>query len=88
MRETRKGTYKFYKGSYFIVFYDKTDENLEYMFDNVRDILKFMKVPVTRGNVCRVNNEIYRALKTDTHFIRFLDGQILRVHLVDIKEDK
>lgn len=82
MREVRKGTFKYYKGSFFIVFYDKTDEWVRYIFDNVRDILKFMGKPITRQNVNLINNELYRALKTDTKFTRFLTGEVLRVYII------
>lgn len=88
MREIRTGTHKLYKGSYFIVFYDKTDEYLKYMFDNVRDILAFQNKPLTRANINRVNVELYRALKTDTHFTRFLDGNVLRVHLINLDNEE
>lgn len=86
MKEYRKGTHKYYKGSFFIVFYDKTDEWLLYIFDNVREILQFMRKPLTRQNVNIINNEIYRALKTDTHFTRFLTGEVMRVYVM--REDK
>lgn len=85
MKEVRRGTFRYYKGSFFIVFYDKTDEYLRYMFDNVRDILTFMKKPITRQNVNIINNELYRALKTDEHFTRFLTGEVLRVYIVKTK---
>lgn len=85
MKEVRKGTFKLYKGQFVIVFYDKTDEYFMYMFDNVRDILTFMKRPITRTNVNLVNNELYRALKTDTHFTRFLTGEVLRVYIIKTK---
>ena len=88
MREVRSGTFKLYKGSFFIVFYDKTDEWLQYMFDNVRDILKFMGKPITRQNVMIVNNELYRALKSETHFTRFLTGEVLRVHIIKTKKEE
>lgn len=88
MREVRNGTFKLYKGSFFIVFYDKTDEWLQYMFDNVRDILKFMGKPITRQNVMIVNNELYRALKSETHFTRFLTGEVLRVHIIKTKKEE
>ena len=88
MREVRSGTFKLYKGSFFIVFYDKTDEWLQYMFDNVRDILKFMGKPITRQNVILVNNELYRALKSETHFTRFLTGEVLRVHIIKTKKEE
>lgn len=77
---------KLYKGQYFITFYDKTDEVLLHLFDNVRDILKFMGKPVTRTNINAVNVLLYRALSTETHFTRFLTGQTMRVHLIDVNE--
>lgn len=73
---------RYYKNSYFIVFYDKDDENLVYMFDNTREILNFIGKPVTRKNVLLLNTEIYRALKTDTHLTRFMNGEILRVYII------
>ena len=78
----RRGTHKQYKGSYFIVFYDKTDEYLLYMFDNVREILAYMHRPITRQNVNIINNELYRALKSETHITRFLNNEILRVYII------
>lgn len=82
MAEPRRGTFKYYKGSFIISFYDKTDEYLMYMFDNVREILKFMGRPITSANVRLINNELYRALKTENHFTRFLTGEVLRVYLI------
>ena len=71
-----------YKGKYFLVFYDKTDEELLYIFENVRDILKFMGKEITRQNVNRINVELYRALRSDEHFCRFLTGEVLRVYMI------
>lgn len=87
MKEVRSGSFKQYRGKFFIVFYDKTDEWLKYMFDNVRDILTFMKRPITRQNVNIINNELYRALKTDTHFTRFLTGEVLCVHIIKTSDE-
>ena len=84
MLESRQGTHKLYKGHFFIVFYDKHDESLLYMFDNVREILKFRKLPITRQNVNTINVELYRALQTDTHFTKML-GHLLRVYIIDTK---
>lgn len=72
----------FYKNKYFLVFYDKTDEDLIYMFDNVRDILKFMKKPITRQNINLINVELYRALSSKEHFCKFLTGEVLRVYII------
>lgn len=78
----QRNTRSLYKGHFFLVFYDKSDENLKYMFDNVRDILKFMGQEVTRLNVNRVNVELYRALSSKEHFCRFLTGEVLRVYMI------
>lgn len=89
MRATRSGPHKFYKGKYFIVFYDKTDERLMYMFDNIREILKFQKKPITRENVNKINVELYRALKSVEHFCTFLiKGEALRVYMIDATEEE
>ena len=84
----RKGSHSMYKGRYFIVFYDKTGENLLYMFDNVREILKFQGKPLTRQNINYVNVRLYRALKTDTRFVTFLTGEVMRVYIFDENEEE
>lgn len=73
---------KLYKNKYFLVFYDKTDEDLMYMFDNVRDILKFMGKSLTKQNINLINVEIYRALSSKEHFCRFLTGEVLRIYII------
>lgn len=84
MIEVRQGTHKLYKGHYFIVFYDITDEVMMYMFDNVRDILKFLNRPITRNNIIEVNTVLCKALKTDSHITRLLN-EPLRVYIIDTK---
>lgn len=81
-KSTHQNTRSLYKGRFFLVFYDKSDENLKYMFDNVRDILKFMGQEVTRLNVNRINVELYKALSSKEHFCRFLTGEVLRVYMI------
>ena len=77
---------KFYKRRFLIVFYDKTDEIFRYMFDNVREILKFQNRECTQQNIKQVQVELYRALKSKEHFTRFLTGEVMRVYIIDIKE--
>lgn len=85
---TRDGPHSNYKGRYFIVFYDKTGEHVLHIFDNVREILKFQGRPITRQNVNDVNVRLYRALKSDTHFVTFLTGQVMTVYIFDINEEE
>lgn len=86
MKEFRNGTHKLYKGNSFITFYDKTDERILYMFDNVREILKFQKKECNRTNVNRINVEIYIALKRKGHFTRFLNGTLMRLYIINLDD--
>ena len=79
---------KLYKQKYFIVFYDKTDTNLKYMFDNVEEILKFQQKEITRQAKNLINVELCRALKTDSHFTRFLTGEVLRVYIIEAEGEE
>ena len=79
---------KLYKGKYFIVFYDKNDERLLYLFDNVKEILKFQKKEINTYNARLLNIELYRALKSDEHFITFLTGEVMRVYIITDKEEE
>lgn len=79
---------KLYKQKYFIVFYDKTDTNLKYMFDNVEEILKFQQKKITRQAKNLINVELCRALKTDSHFTRFLTGEVLRVYIIEAEGEE
>lgn len=73
---------RLYKDRYFLVFYDKHDEELLYLFDNVRQILKFMGKEITRQNVNVVNNELYRAFRRNGNYTRFLTGETMRVYMI------
>ena len=79
---------KLYKQKYFIVFYDKTDTDLKYMFDNVEEILTFQQKEITRQNKNLINVELCRALKTDSHFTRFLTGEVLRVYIIEAEGEE
>lgn len=79
---------KLYKSKYFLVFYDKTDEDLRYMFDNVREILEFMGKEYNSRNVSNIYVNLYMALRSEEHFITWLvPGEVLRVYLIDAMID-
>lgn len=79
--------YKYYRNKYFIVFYDKEDERLLYMFDNVREILQFQKKPLTKRNIRLINLNLYRGLKQEDHLVKFLTGQLMKVYIIDIEDE-
>ena len=75
-----------YKGKYIICFYDKTGERLLYMFDNIKEILCFQRKEINDTNTNLIAVELYRALKTDTHFVKFLTGEVMQVYAINVEE--
>lgn len=78
----------FYKGHHIICFYDKTGENFINYFDNVRQIIIHRGLTLSRTRINQFNVELYRALRSETHHTKMLDGKNLyTVWLADIDDD-
>lgn len=86
-REPRTGSRDYYRGKFFIVFYDETDEIMMHMFNNVREILAFQCKEVTRTNVNLINVELVRALKREGRDCWFLTGEHMKVYLITTEEE-
>ena len=78
---------KYYRGKYYIVFYDKTDEELVYLFDNPREICKQLGWEVNRRNVNTVNVNLFRALKRPDHTTHLFRGKCYRVYIFELDEE-
>ena len=80
---------KLYKNKYLISFYSEDGEDFRYCFNNVKEILKFKKMPITEKNVRDMNITIYNILKKgkENNKCRFLTGETLRLYLVDMYEE-
>lgn len=87
MEDKRLGSFDFYKTHYIICFYDETDEYLEYIFDNCKEILQFMGKEVNRQTLNVLNVRIYRALKNNS-IVRFLNNKKLRIHIIDMEDEE
>lgn len=85
--KVRKGSHSLYHGRFFLVFYDESDEQLLYIFDNCREILKFQNKEITRENINAINFYLFKALSRENHYCRFLTGKPMRVYLIDIKDN-
>lgn len=83
----RRGTHKQYKGKYFIIFYNEEDWPI-HIFNNVREILEFMKKPLTRQNINLINVELYRALKNEEPYTQFLTGKRMKVYIIDCEDEE
>ena len=77
---------KLYKKKYIISFYDENDETLLYVFDNIREILKFKKMEITKNNINSITTQIYKALQRDNHNCKFLTGKLMKCYIIDINE--
>ena len=75
---------KLYKKKYIICFYDIDTEVLLFVFDNVRDILKFQKKELTRQNINVINVELYRTLRRKDKTTKFLNGKLMEICIVDV----
>lgn len=87
MLPLEKEKVKLYKHKYIIAFYDVTDEVLLYIFDNVREILEFQNKEITRQNINLINVELYNALQRKDNLCRFLNGEFMRVYIIDMEND-
>lgn len=66
----------------FVIFYDTVDDLPVAMFDNVREILEYRKLPPTKSNYDLTMVELYRALKRPSHYTEML-GRPMTVYLID-----
>lgn len=90
MEERNYKRWNYYKGKYFIVFYDQDGENFINMFNNIREILEYRGEKLTRQNLMRINVELYRSLKSKNHYTRMLsknNSELQTVFIVDINDE-
>lgn len=78
---------KLYKNRYVILFYEKDDDTLKYMFDNVRQICKALKWEINRRNLNIIQVNITRSLRRKSHKTYLFRGQCLRVYIVDVCDE-
>ena len=50
-KKIKQSAKSLYKGRYFLAFYDKSDEELLYIFNNIEEILRYKKEEITAQDV-------------------------------------
>ena len=78
---------KYYKGKYFLVFYDESDEELLYLFDNVNQLCDHLKLERTKRNINNLNVQLFHALRSDTHFFKMDSHEICRVYMISADDE-
>ena len=78
-----KGSEFWKQNNQFVIFYDVKNDFPVAMFDNVREILDWRKLPQTKANYDLIMVELYRALKRQSHYTEIL-GRPMTVYLIDI----
>lgn len=78
---------RLYKKKYIVAIYDRDDETLRYLFDNLTEMCKTLGWEVNRKNMNRIQVNMYRALKRPDHRLNLFRGQGYRVYIIDITED-
>lgn len=83
---------RYYRGKFFIVFYENDDETFFRCFDNVREILKYQReemkkdIEINQKTVRTLNIALYHALRREDHTTHMLGGT-KRVYIVDTTEE-
>lgn len=88
LKKPQQKKVKYYKSKYFIVFYDKNDEDYIISFDNISDICRYKKLDVTQSNIQCIKNLLWSAFKKPDHRTRMLDGRLMHVYLVDVYDNE
>lgn len=78
---------RLYKKKYIIAIYDRDDETLKYLFNNLTEMCKELGWEVNRKNMNRIQVNMYRALKRPDHRLNLFRSQGYRAYIVDITED-
>jgi hypothetical protein len=78
---------RLYKKKYIIAIYDRDDETLKYLFNNLTEMCEALGWEVNRKNMNRIQVNMYRALKRPDHRFNLFRGQGYRVYIVDIIEN-
>lgn len=78
---------RLYKDRYVILFYERDDDTLKYMFDNVRQVCKELKWELNKRNLNIIQINITRSLRRKNHQTNLFRGQCLRVYIVDVCDE-
>ena len=78
---------KLYKKKYIIAIYDRDDETLKYLLNNLTEMCEALGWEVNRKNMNRIQVNMYRALKRPDHRFNLFRGQGYRAYIIDITEN-
>lgn len=86
----KNGAANYYKGRYYISFYeeDDGDERFYAGFNNVIEICKYLKQEINTVNINKIHQALYKALDDkENSYTRLIDGVRLKVYLIDMIDE-
>ena len=78
---------KLYKDKYILAFYEKDDDTLKYIFNNIKEVCEKLNLEVNKRNMNKIQVDIYRSIRRPNHQTNFFRGQCLKVYIVDITDE-
>ena len=78
---------KLYKDKCILAFYEKDDDTLKYIFDNITDVCRELGWEVNRHNMNRLQVSIYRSLRRENHQSNLFKGKCYKVYMIDITDE-
>jgi hypothetical protein len=79
---------KLYKNKYVLAVYDRDDDTLKYLFDNLKELCEVLGLEVNRKNMNKVQVNVYRALKRPDHQTNLFRGRCYKIYIVDITKEE
>lgn len=78
---------RLYKNKYVIAFYEKDDDTLAFLVDNLYEVCQKLGWEVNRKNMNYIQVDIYRSLRRSNHQTNLFKGKCYKVYVVDITQD-
>ena len=78
---------KLYKKKYILAFYEKDDDTLAFIVNNLIEVCKKLGWEVNKKNMNYIQVDIYRSLRRPNHQTNLFRGKCYKVYIIDMTED-
>lgn len=78
---------RLYKKKYVLAFYERDDDTLAFLADNLVEVCERLGWEVNKKNMNYIQVDIYRSLRRSNHQTNLFRGRCYKVYIVDMTED-